>query len=542
MTNVVIRHLSGSRANQVDEFPLEDSLDLSFGRDPSSNVAFDPDRDDLVSRSHATITRSADDETRFTLTDLGSSNGTFLNGSRIQGSVDITVGDTVRFGDGGPEFSFDLDPRPDWAMRATRIGTPIAQTRIGSTEPASTAPAGDAPKSSVGRATVERMIDRQAEGQRKNTTGMIAAVLALMVILGGFLIWRSGETEENIAQQLEAQQEEIAKAADRPQTPREISDAFAETVVFIEFAWKLYDTGTGQQVFHRYIDRKPAYLTVNGKIVPWLILDDEDGTNAPIGVAGATGTGFVVTENGFILTNRHVAANWQSRWNPVLPGALYSVNGDELTKVQDLGPEAAGLINFVPARAAGQAAVGKKVEGRLDYLDVTFRKNKLRIPARLVRVSDSADVALIKVDLATSVDNVELLDNYEEIRAGDPITVMGYPGVSPSQYVATTSQDAFNREATVRAVPEPTVSSGNIGKVLRGTAELTDDQNLQFMSEFGDMYQLTINSTGPGNSGGPVFDDDGKVVAIFSAGNSTITFAVPIKYGIELMDIRKVIN
>ena len=540
MTNLIIRHVSGSRANQVDEFPLEDGHKVSFGRDPSSTVSYDPDRDDLVSRNHAEIERSTEDDTHFTLTDLGSSNGTFLNGVRVQGTVDITVGDTVRFGDGGPEFQFDLDPRPDWAVRATRIGTPIPQTRVGETPV--TSDSAEAPKSSVGRATVERMLDQQAVGQKRNTNGIIAAVLALMVLGGGFLIWRSDQTEVAVAEKIEAQQKEIEKAADRPQTPREISDKYSETVVFIEFAWKLHDTVSGRQVYQRYINKLPAYRRVNGQIMPWLLVDDEDGTNVPIGVSGATGTGFVVTENGFILTNRHVAANWETRWTPALPGNLYEVTGDKMKVVQKLGAESASLINFVPSKAAGEVVVGKKVEGRLDYLDVTFRKNKLRIPARLVRVSDTADVALIKVDLATSVSNVEMLDNYDEIRAGDPVTVMGYPGVSPSQYVATTSQDAFNQGRTVRAVPEPTVSSGNIGKVLRGADDLAEDLNLEYMSGFGDMYQLTINSTGPGNSGGPVFDEDGKVVAIFSAGNKVVTFAVPIKYGVELMDIRKVIE
>ncbi|HNJ96414.1 MAG TPA: trypsin-like serine protease, partial [Ferruginibacter sp.] len=62
---------------------------------------------------------------------------------------------------------------------------------------------------------------------------------------------------------------------------------------------------------------------------------------------------------------------------------------------------------------------------------------------------------------------------------------------------------------------------------------------------FGDSYQLTINATGAGNSGGPMFDDEGNVIGIYYAGKSDargtqISFAIPIKYGMELMGIKKV--
>jgi S1-C subfamily serine protease len=55
----------------------------------------------------------------------------------------------------------------------------------------------------------------------------------------------------------------------------------------------------------------------------------------------------------------------------------------------------------------------------------------------------------------------------------------------------------------------------------------------------GDVYQLTVNSTGSGNSGGPVFNDRGEVVAIFYAGRAyggaQVTFAVPIRYALALL-------
>jgi S1-C subfamily serine protease len=88
-------------------------------------------------------------------------------------------------------------------------------------------------------------------------------------------------------------------------------------------------------------------------------------------------------------------------------------------------------------------------------------------------------------------------------------------------------------------VPVPTLSQGNIGRLIKGSA-VTESGN--YYSIFGDSYQLTINSTGAGNSGGPLFDDQGAVIGIYNAGNTTISFAVPIRYGSELMGTTAVID
>ena len=73
--------------------------------------------------------------------------------------------------------------------------------------------------------------------------------------------------------------------------------------------------------------------------------------------------------------------------------------------------------------------------------------------------------------------------------------------------------------------------------MLRNGANNNSEQAT--VSTFGDYYQLAINTTGNGNSGGPVFDDHGKVIGIFTAGRATagaaVSFALPIRFGLELM-------
>src|SRR5712692_2181458 len=121
MERIVLRHLSGSKANQVEEFPLSQVKELSIGRDPSSTVRFDPERDDQVGRQHARLAQDAADPTRFILTDLNSRNGTYVNKQRITGTVRVMPGDRIQFGPGGPECQFDLDPRPENLVRTTTV-------------------------------------------------------------------------------------------------------------------------------------------------------------------------------------------------------------------------------------------------------------------------------------------------------------------------------------------------------------------------------------------------------------------------------------
>jgi S1-C subfamily serine protease len=254
----------------------------------------------------------------------------------------------------------------------------------------------------------------------------------------------------------------------------------------------------------------------------------------------------VVTSDGFILTNRHVAASWETSYHfPGEPGLLVTLNDPKAQPQVIEQPPA----DWVPAAAKviGRALTGKNVEGSETYMDVTFAKNKLRFPAKLTRVSDTHDVSLIKVDTPQPVKKVELLDNYNDVKVGQAIAVMGYPGVSPTVAVRTASDDPFSPDAQVRTVPDPTMTPGTVGRVIRGQMKPSGGQTYDYTSEIGDAYQLTVNATGPGNSGGPVFDDHGRVVAVYTSGKQDpsagvrISFAVPIRYGLELMGTKPVI-
>lgn len=109
---IVIHHLSGFKINQVEAFPADQFGTLTFGRSRSVDVHYDSDRHEFVSRRHAAIARDADNA-GYTLTDLGSRNGTFLNEQLVTDPTPIFPGDTVKLSPVGPAFAFTLDPVPD---------------------------------------------------------------------------------------------------------------------------------------------------------------------------------------------------------------------------------------------------------------------------------------------------------------------------------------------------------------------------------------------------------------------------------------------
>ncbi|MCC7055314.1 MAG: trypsin-like peptidase domain-containing protein [Gemmatimonadaceae bacterium] len=573
MEKLHLKHLKGSKAGETETFALSAYSELLIGRDPAAAVRFDPAQDDLVGRQHARIARDGADATTFTLSDLDSRNGTFLNKQRVSGSVAIQPGDVVQLGAGGPEFEFDVEPRPAPTLKATRLGmaaSPSADaTRIAAVPAMSvtTAPLSAPAPGGIGKATVERMItDTHQKSRTMNY--MLAGALGLAVCAG--VVWAVSRPKPvdqaavvtdavKAAQLAAARDDSVRRAADgrnAPVSAVDIGARFGAAVVQVYFSWKLeYD---GQPVFHRYMQNAyktktgemaqivpggpqfvPAYVVVGERqIEPALTLSQ--GQGRPIGVAGS-GTGFVVTTDGFLITNRHVGANWMAPYHFQQGDVGVVLNNGEMMMRDDGSPVVTDPPgNWIPSesRQAGPKGIVGGFSGRHEYLKVGFQGNVNYIDAQSVATSPRADVAMLSVKVPRPLTALSLNDNYASVRQGEEVTVMGYPGVSDVTYAVVKSKDTFNQESQSKVVPEVTLTTGTIAKVTKSSDN--GGGNTDFYTPSGDRFQLNINTTGSGNSGGPMFDAQGRVIGIFFAGRQadvSVSFAVPIKYALELMNV-----
>lgn len=97
-------------------YPL-DAQEVSIGRDAVNTIAIN---DAEVSRRHARMEMRG---SAYVIQDLGSTNGTFVNGTRITGMLVLNPGDTVAFGEG---IVLAYEPVAD--MNATILSTKAPQT------------------------------------------------------------------------------------------------------------------------------------------------------------------------------------------------------------------------------------------------------------------------------------------------------------------------------------------------------------------------------------------------------------------------------
>ncbi|NDJ52631.1 MAG: FHA domain-containing protein [Chloroflexi bacterium] len=142
-----------------------DSPEIMIGRAPTSTIVVDSPR---ASGKHARITREGDD---FILEDLGSTNGTLLNGAKLTAPQSLKAGDLITIG--------------DETFRVQDEGTELARTeRLSSSDmPASaSAPKVVSPPRPSGGTSVAR-----AAQDRIQSAGLDRNALFKSVVVGGLL-------------------------------------------------------------------------------------------------------------------------------------------------------------------------------------------------------------------------------------------------------------------------------------------------------------------------------------------------------------------
>lgn len=104
--DVTIKHLTGTRQGTVETIR---GLPLWFGRSEKCQVRFDPDADvdRRVSAVHAEL-REGDDG-GVSIFDLGSKNGVYLNGTKVEEQAEVPDRATIQLGNGGPRLQLSFE-------------------------------------------------------------------------------------------------------------------------------------------------------------------------------------------------------------------------------------------------------------------------------------------------------------------------------------------------------------------------------------------------------------------------------------------------
>lgn len=97
----------GQNALSPRRYMLAKDGETEIGRDPSCQIALDSAIYGMVSRRHAAIRpQERSRALSWSICDLGSANGTYVNGQPLSGCMLLRSGDRVILGDRGPEFIF----------------------------------------------------------------------------------------------------------------------------------------------------------------------------------------------------------------------------------------------------------------------------------------------------------------------------------------------------------------------------------------------------------------------------------------------------
>ncbi|MBI4874761.1 MAG: trypsin-like peptidase domain-containing protein [Acidobacteria bacterium] len=533
---VVLRHLSGSKTGRVDKFGVEGRHELTIGRTVNCSVRFDKPGDDLVAPMHAKVLIEGSGTVLCSVMDLNTRTGTFVNQQRIRAAVRLVPGDVIQLGAGGPEIQFDLEPRPPG-------GRPV---RAVSEAPLPfTAPVGE--------------LDRPALVTRKAVWMFSIALLAVLVAV---LAWWGARRSPGSAPSGAGAMSAGAVAA-----------ANQESLVYLEAGWKLVDGESGRPFYQVYQSNAmkdstgnivpiirdggaflPVFVQLPGETTfePLLAATDAKGAYRAIGGAQA-GSGFVVGEDGSILTDRNIVAAWQTsyRFPPsAQAGLLYQLDRKlrstgrrvilfgEYPAWRPLAARAILASAFDPESGSlsVRAPGAREVEGRNEYLNAAFARERPRFPARLLRVSEHGDAALAKIEASRVLRKVDLLDTFDTIQAGGSVIVMGFPATSFGGSAAAAAGKAFVPDLTAQAIPAPTISVARLARILRESSNSAPAAG----GSPGGIYGLTFSSTGNLSSGGPVFDSQGRAIAIHSSarpveGQGVDSSAVPIREGMRLM-------
>ena len=252
--------------------------------------------------------------------------------------------------------------------------------------------------------------------------------------------------------------------------------------------------------------------------------------------AGASGTGFVVTPDGYVVTNAHVVLAEKNLEQLLLQRLVTQLQHDlvaELSNYYTIPQEDREQIGEILVTKTmnyflreGQIANVTKDHFVLNGIGHPGDNLQVRAWPGVIKKEGTVieqiggeptwgrDVAILKVE-RDNLPTVDLGDS-DAVEVGETVFIIGYPGFALEQF--------FQPESTL----EPTVTKGVV------SARRTLHTGIRAIQT-----DAAINH---GNSGGPVYDTDGKAIGIATFGAGTefgiesIKFAMPIDLAVEFLN------
>jgi serine protease Do len=251
---------------------------------------------------------------------------------------------------------------------------------------------------------------------------------------------------------------------------------------------------------------KPAVVIVTTKVSGEVRLTCPNG--APQRVVPepiqAHGTGFLITANGYLVTNGHVVQPYYDPNESELRGTLLRQAIEQACVPQDLPEQRKRVaVSSLTARLAKSADVElrKSLTVVLSNRDTFVADVKAYSPPLAERAGKEGaagrgpltesgkDVAILKID-ARNLPTLPLGDS-DRVQLGQPIHLLGFPGV-------VMYHDLLDKRSAVEA----SITAGQISSVKRDARGAP-------------VIQTDAAATW-GNSGGPAIDDRGHVVGVLT--------------------------
>lgn len=307
---IELRILGGARTGHTQSF---DKNVIAVGRHPMCDFRFDANKDLDVSTRHGEI-RFVDG--RYLIHDTKSTNGTFVNGERVEPDRprELHDDDIIGFGRNGPTVAVRITGvTVDRAARPSSSETPAASSTPMRTPDVlvRTAASGDLQRASTG--------ERIAVAVRRQTRTLRAGVALAVVLLGGF----AGVVYYRGAKQTAESRALIDRLiAENEQTRRDLEEKLKEDTAAASALRQrndsllrvIRDARGAQQAAaaeslrrdnalqRKFSEMNPAAIARANERAVALITSQIDGKSIEA-------SGFVVSSSGLVMTNRHVVVD-----------------------------------------------------------------------------------------------------------------------------------------------------------------------------------------------------------------------------------------